>query len=442
MSDKPASCDLILTANALVSVTETFTAQNSIAIKEGKIIAIDSFEQLSSQYQCDNVHSLPHHILMPGLINAHGHSAMSLLRGFADDMPLMDWLENKIWPLEQQFVDPEFVFDGSQLAIAEMLRSGTTCFSDMYFFPDACAQAVQQTGIKAQLSFPVFDFPSAWGNGPDDYLSKGEALIQQFSQHSRLSIVPGPHAPYTVSDQVLLDAKQLANRYQTGLQMHLHETEFEVNDAVSSNGIRPIQRLLELGLLDKSFQAVHMTCLNAEDIAICRDTELSIVHCPISNLKLGSGFLPLQAVVKADINIALGTDGAASNNSLNMFNELQTAALIAKGSAKDPSLLPARQAIAMATLYGAKALGLEQSTGSIAVGKDADIIAIDISQLEQQPHFDTLSLLTYSNIGPRVSHSYVQGKCLMQDYQFTAASKLDIDAITARAKYWQDKIST
>ena len=261
-----------------------------------------------------------------------------------------------------------------------------------------------------------------------------------YSNNTQINIIPGPHAPYTVSDDVLKSAKNLANKYHVGLQMHVHETIFEVETALKETGKRPIQRLQELGLLDAQFQAVHMTCLNEQDIEICKESGLSVIHCPESNLKLASGFAPIKALVEAGVNIGLGTDGAASNNDLDLFGELRTASLIAKASSQDPSTLNASQSLKLATINSAKALGMHHQTGSLEVGKDADIIAIDISQLEQQPHFDTLSLLTYSNIGPRVSHSFIQGKCLLDNYQFSEQSGLNAEALISKAKYWQERI--
>ncbi len=438
----PQHCDLIISAHTLINLeaSEENSHVDCMAIHQGNIIGIDSRNNIQKQWQSSNTLHLPNHIICPGLINAHGHSAMSLLRGFADDMPLMQWLEEKIWPTEAAFVDEAFVYDGTQLAIAEMIRSGTTTFSDMYFFPESAAQAIDESAMRAQLSFPVFDFPSNWGTGPENYLRLGEALMQQYKNNTLINIIPGPHAPYTVGDEALQSAHALAQKYHCGLQMHLHETAFEVDTAIQETGQRPLQRLHDLGLLNKHFQAVHMTCLNEQDIALCKSSGLSIIHCPESNLKLASGFCPTHTLHEAGINVALGSDGAASNNDLDLFGEMRTASLLSKAVSGVSTSMNAQASLSMATINGAKALGIEAVTGSLTVGKAADFIAIDTKELEQQPLYSALSTLTYSNISPRVSHSFVKGVCLMKDYQFTQASNLDIDNIIYKAKSWQKKI--
>ena len=435
-------CDLIISAQEILFDKQSDQHNvDCMAIHQGNIVCINTLEHIQQHWQATQTIKLPHHIISPGLINTHGHSAMSLLRGYADDMPLMQWLEEKIWPTEAAFVNEEFVYQGTQLAIAEMIRSGTTTFSDMYFFPEACAQAVQESGMRAQLSFPVFDFPSNWGTGPDDYLSKGENLMRQFQNNELIQVIPGPHAPYTVSDEALTASHLLAKKYHCGIQMHLHETEFEVQTALAETGKRPLERLEKLGLLDDKFQAVHMTYLNEADIELCKDSQLSVIHCPESNLKLASGFCPIQKLSDAGINVALGTDGAASNNDLDMFGEMRTASLLSKAVSKLSTSMNAQSSLHLATINGAKALNLEQVTGSLSVGKAADFIAIDIKELEQQPLYSALSMLTYSNISPRVSHSYVNGVCLMENYQFTPASNLDSSTIISNAKTWQKAIS-
>ncbi len=415
------------------------TKPNAMIVNNDQIEVIGHYDELKSQTHQKEI-SLDQHILCPGLINAHGHAAMSLLRGFADDLPLMQWLEDKIWPLESQWVNDQFVFDGTQLAIAEMLRSGTTCFSDMYFFPESAIEAIEQSGIKAQLSFPIFDFPCNWGTGADDYLKKGEALIQKHLSNPNIQVIPGPHAPYTVNNENLKAAKALADQYDLPLQMHLHETAFEVMQSIEEHGKRPIERAFELGLIDNKFQAVHMTQLTDSDIELCKQAQLSVIHCPESNLKLASGFMPCQQLLDAGINVALGTDGAASNNDLDLFGEMRTAALLAKGVSLNPEAVNASQALSLATSNGAKALRMSNVKGCLEVGAPADFIAIEVNQLEQQPFYDALSLLTYSNISPRVSHSYINGVCLLDNHKFTKASGLDEERIIEKSQSWQKRI--
>lgn len=411
---------------------------HSLAIDGGKIIAllpsIDARQRFSPREHIE----LPHHAITPGLINAHGHAAMSLFRGMADDQALQSWLQQHIWPAEGQWVSEEFVYDGAQLAIAEMLRSGTTCFSDMYFFPEATARAASEAGIRAQLCFPIFDFPCNWGQGPDDYIHKGLMVRDDYKHSERIDIVFGPHAPYTVGDEALSRVATLAAELDAPLQIHLHETASEVSEAVKNDGQRPIARLDKLGLLTPRSQLVHMTTLNADDIATVKASGAHIVHCPESNMKLASGFCPVQLLLDQGINVALGTDGAASNNDLDLFGEMRSAALLAKAVAGDAAALPAWQALEMATLSGARALGLDDKIGSLEVGKCADLIAIDLGEIEQQPIFDPLSQLVYSSCGHRVSHSWVAGEKLMSE---RTLSTLDSHNIIRKAYDWQQKIS-
>ena len=411
----------------------------AIAIRQSKIVDILPAEQARETYQADSIVELNDHVLTPGLINAHGHAAMTLFRGMADDYPLYEWLEQHIWPAEKQWVDEQFVFDGSQLAIAEMLRCGTTCFSDMYFFPEQTAKAATQAGIRAQLSFPVFDFPSAWGLGPDDYINKGLQLRDDVKHNDKIDIVFGPHAPYTVSDEPIKRVATLAAELDINIQIHVHETQQEIDDALAATGKRPLQRLDELGLLTPRTQLVHMTALSDDDIARVKRAGSHVITCPESNLKLASGFCPVQSLLDAGINVALGTDGAASNNDLDMFGEMRTAALLTKAVAGNPAALPDWQALEIATLSGAKALGLDHKIGSLEVGKEADIIAIDLSAIEQQPVYQPVSQLVYSSCGHRVSHSWIKGQCVMSDRQL---SHMDLHDIANKAQHWHNKISS
>jgi 5-methylthioadenosine/S-adenosylhomocysteine deaminase len=410
----------------------------SLAIKDGKIVAIVPQAEANKRFSADDILNLQQHLIIPGLINAHGHAAMSLLRGFADDQPLQTWLKEHIWPAESQWVNEEFVKDGSELALAEMIRSGTTCFADMYFFPEASAKAAHEAGIRAQITFPIFDFPCAWGQGPDDYISKGLALHDDYRSNDLITIGFGPHAPYTVSDAPLQRIATIAEEMQAPIQIHLHETATEVEDAIAKDGKRPSQRLAELGLLSPLTQCVHMTQVNDEDIAILKASGAHIIHCPESNLKLASGFCPVDQLMQADINVAIGTDGAASNNDLDLLGELRTAALLAKGVSGNASALNAHQALRMATLNGAKAMGIDHITGSLEIGKAADIAAIAFDELEALPLYNPASQLIYSNHSHRATHSWVNGKCLLRDRELQTLSKHEI---MTKAQRWQQKIA-
>lgn len=433
--------DTLIFARWIIPVrpANTTLEDYAIAIRQAKIIDILPAAEARNTYQASNTVELNDHVLTPGLINTHGHAAMTLFRGMADDYPLHEWLEQHIWPAEGQWVGEQFVFDGSQLAIAEMLRCGTTCFSDMYFFPEQTAKAAIQAGIRAQLSFPVFDFPSAWGQGADDYIKKGLQLRDDFKHNDKIDIVFGPHAPYTVSDDPIRRVATLAAELDINVQIHVHETQQEIDDALAATGKRPLQRLDELGLLSPRTQLVHMTALNDDDIALVKRSGSHVITCPESNLKLASGFCPVQSLLDAGINVALGTDGAASNNDLDMFGEMRTAALLTKAVACNAAALPDWQALEMATLSGAKALGLDDKIGSLEIGKEADIIAIDLSAIEQQPVYQPISQLVYSSCGHRVSHSWIKGQCVMSERQL---NHMDLHDIANKAQHWHNQINT
>jgi len=378
------------------------------------------------------------HALIPGLINAHTHAGMSLFRGLADDRPLMEWLEQHIWPAEAEFVGRSFVRDGTRLAASEMLRGGTTCFNDMYFFGDEAAAAAIETGIRAVIGMIVIGFPSAWAGTIDDYFRNGQQIHDQYRDHPLVTTSFAPHAPYTVDDAALLRIATLAEELDLPIHMHLHETADEVERAVASNGASPLRRLEGLGLLSPRLQAVHMTALTDDEITAVAHAGVNVVHCPESNLKLASGFCPVAKLLSAGINVALGTDGAASNNDLDMFGELRTAALLAKGVAGDASALPAASALRMATINGAKALGLEQQIGSISVGKLADLVAVDMSQPDTQPLYEPISQLVYAAHRSLVREVWVGGRHVVRGGQLVS---VDVMQVVENARQWRDRIA-
>ena len=410
---------------------------HSLAIDAGRIVGILPTDEAKQRYQADSEHDLSGQALIPGLINAHTHAAMSLLRGLADDLPLMTWLNDHIWPAEGRWVSEEFVHDGSQLAVAEMLRGGITCFNDMYFYPDITGRVAAAAGMRAVVGMIVLDFPTVWAANADEYLQKGLEVHDHFRGHSLITTAFAPHAPYSVSDGPLDSIRTYADELQVPIHMHVHETYDEVTQAMEQNGVRPLTRLNELGLLSPFMQAVHMTQLEDEEILQVAESGAHVVHCPESNLKLASGFSPVSRLVEAGVNVALGTDGAASNNDLNMFSELRTAALLAKGVSGDASAIPAEKALSMATINGARALGIADETGSLEVGKAADIVAVDLNSLETQPLYHPISQLVYATDRERVSHVWVAGKQLVRDGSLTT---LDSDLIGQRCNEWQEKI--
>ena len=423
---------------APVEPPATLLEHHSVAIHEGRILDILPTEQALRSYTANIEHSLQHHLLVPGLINTHTHAAMSLLRGLADDLPLDEWLNNHIWPAESRWVNEEFVHDGTQLAMAEMLRCGTTCFNDMYFFPDITARAAAHCGMRATVGLIVLDFPTVWAHDADEYISRGLAVHDQYRGDPLIRTLFAPHAPYTVSDKPLEHIRVLADELDIGIHMHVHETADEVDKAIELTGKRPLQRLQDLGLLSPAMLAVHMTQLSAEEISLYAASGAHMVHCPESNLKLASGFCPTQALSAAGINVALGTDGAASNNDLDMLGEMRTAALLGKAVSGDASALPAASILEMATLNGARALGIDADTGSLLPGKWADITAVCLDTIETQPVYNPVSQLVYACGREQVTDVWVAGRHLLKERRLTT---LDGNDILERSREWRARIS-
>jgi 5-methylthioadenosine/S-adenosylhomocysteine deaminase len=438
MSRASDSADILIHAGWIVPVVPqgTVLENYSLAITGDRISALLPTAE-STQIRAAQVVDLPDRALIPGLVNCHGHAAMTLLRGFADDQPLMPWLEQHIWPAETAHVSPDFVRSGTELAIAEMIRSGTTTFTDMYFFPDVCAAAAERLGIRCQITFPVLDFPTAWAQNADEYISKGLALRDDVKHSELVTVGFGPHAPYTVSMENLSKVATFAAELDMVVTIHLHETSAEVLLAVEQTGERPIDTLNRLGLLGPRTLCVHMTDLGEQDIDLLTECGAHVVHCPQSNMKLASGSCPVKKLTDRGVNVALGTDGAASNNDLNMFGEMQTAALLAKLQSGDATALPASQALAMATINGARALGIEERLGSLEVGKQADLVAVDLGGPETQPLYNPLSQLVYSCNGSQVSHSWIAGQPVMADRQL---ANIELEALAADTRAWRERI--
>ena len=437
---QPIKIDLLINSRWIIPVVpENRVFENcALAIDQQKIVGIYPQAEAQSKFDPLAVVDLDDHILMPGLVNAHGHAAMSLLRGYADDLPLQPWLEEHIWPVEARVLSAEFVADGTNLAMAEMIKTGTTCFADMYFFADTVAEQVQRSGMRSQIGFTVFDFPTAGGKDPDDYIHKGLQLRDIYKGDGLIKIACAPHAPYTVGDETMRRIATYANELDMPVHIHCHETAQEVADSLKLYGCRPLQRLDDLGVLLPQTQLVHMTQIDDSDIRLIQDNNCHVVHCPESNLKLASGFCPVGKLIDAGINVAVGTDGAASNNDLDLFGELKTAALLAKAVADDASVLDAHAALRMATISGAKALGWDDQIGSLEAGKSADMIAVEISSLSQKPLYNPASQLVYSNASSQVTHSWVAGKALLRERSLVT---LDEDNLIRRADAWRNQIS-
>lgn len=438
-ADTITAADIRINARWLIPVepANTVLHHQAVIIQGERIAAVVPQQEADSRFRTRETIDLDQHVVLPGLINMHGHAAMSLFRGLADDLPLMTWLNDHIWPAEGKHISEAFIADGTQLAMAEMLRTGTTTFSDMYFYPEIAAQVAHDAGMRAQICFPLLDFPTQWGSGPDEYLAKGTEFIRQWQGNGYVMPAIGPHAPYTVSDDPMLRAVALSAETGARLQIHLHETAFEVEEATSKQGKRPSARLAELGVFNERTQCVHMTQIDETDIALLKQSGAHVIHCPESNLKLASGLCPVQKLIDCGINVAIGTDGAASNNNLDLFGEMNTAAMMAKVVAEDAAALPAHQAIAMATLHGARALGRSQDLGSLEAGKLADLIAVDLSDPFLQPVYDPASHLVYSNHGRQVSHSWINGVPQVQDGRLT---RIDVADLMLRVQSWAERI--
>jgi 5-methylthioadenosine/S-adenosylhomocysteine deaminase len=431
--------DTIIHAKWLMTCEEnnTVLADHALIIQNKKIIDILPSKPAAEKYNATETHHYSTHVVMPGFINTHTHLAMNYLRGLADDMALMDWLNNYIWPAEKKWVNHDFVYDASLNAMAEMIRCGTTCFNDMYFFLEATADAALKAGIRGGIGITVIGFPTNWANNFDEYVSKGLNFYQQYKDKELLRTTFAPHAIYTAADHELIRVAELAEEYDLKINMHIHETEAEIKHSVEKFHARPIKRLQQMGLISPRLIAVHMAHINEEDSEIIKAGKPSIVHCPQSNMKLASGTCPVHHLKQLGLNVALGTDGAASNNDLDMLAEMQSASFLAKLSTHNPKVQTDLEALTMATLNGAKALGIDDVTGSLTKGKSADFIAINLDEIETSPIYHPESLVVYSASRHQVTDTWVAGKQLMKNRQLLT---LDEEAIKAKAKEWSKKI--
>jgi 5-methylthioadenosine/S-adenosylhomocysteine deaminase len=409
----------------------------AVAIDAGRILAVLPLAEAERAFSPRVRHERSSHALLPGLVNAHTHAAMALFRGLADDLPLDVWLRGRIWPAEARWVGPEFVADGTRLAIAEMLAGGITCFSDMYYYPDVTGSVARELGMRAVLGMIALDLPTAWAATPDEYLRKGLEVHDRFKADPLIRTTFAPHAPYTVGDATLTHIRRLADELDLAVHMHLHETSAEIDDELAASGRRPLERLAALGLVTPALIGVHATHLVDDEIAALATAGASVVHCPRSNLKLASGFCPVARLLDVGVTVALGTDGAASNNRLDLWAEMQTAALLAKQVAGSAAALPAAQALTMATLNGARALGLAGEIGSLVAGKAADVICVDLSGVEHRPLLDPISALVYSAGRDDVTDVWVAGEHLVAE---GAALRLDLAEIAATADRWGQRL--
>jgi len=434
-----APADLLLLPQWVVPVeSEGTLADHAVAVQDGRILDVLPADAAQARYDAAQTIALPGQALIPGLVNLHGHAAMSLMRGFADDLPLMAWLNGRIWPAEKKHASDAFVRDGTLLAAAEMLAGGITCCNDMYFFPQAAGEAFLQAGMRAPLGLIVLELPSTYASDADAYLARGLAMRDALKEEPLLGFAFAPHAPYTIADATFGRINPLAEQLGLPLHTHIHETADEIQSSLKQYGVRPLERLARLGLLGPNFIGVHAVHVSDAEIDLLAQHGCHVAHCPTSNLKLASGIAPVAKFAAAGINLGLGTDGAASNNRLDLFAEMRLAALLAKGASNDAAALPAAAALKMATLDAARALNLDDRVGSIVPGKRADLVAVDLHTLSSQPVFDPVSHLVYVAGREDVTHVWVDGKLKLNDRRLVG---LDTDDLTARAAYWRTKLT-
>ena len=432
-------------ASIIISASWIFTSNSegqllsdySIVIENDKIIDLVPQDKVFDEYEANNNYQLTDHILIPGLINTHTHAAMSLFKGFADDLSLQDWLNNHIWPAEKEFVNSSFVKDGSILALSEMIKSGVTTFNDMYFFPDATADAVKELGVRSNIGLVVLDFPTNYATDPEDYLVKGFEFRDKWRNEELITTSIAPHAPYSVSNEAFTLINTYSEELNINIHTHLHETQWEIDQSIDKYGITPVQRLNNLGIIGPSLMAAHCVYLNDQDMDILAKNKVSIAHNPSSNMKLGSGIADVAKMLKQNLTVSLGTDSSASNNRLDIMGEMRLAALLIKGTTKSPELIPAKEAIKMATINGAKTLGLDSTIGSIEKNKKADLVAIDLSAIENQPLYNPISTLVYSSSRTDVSYVWIDGKIKLKDKKLV---NIDEERIIQMAKKWQRKL--
>jgi 5-methylthioadenosine/S-adenosylhomocysteine deaminase len=438
-SASPTEIDLLIEARWTIPIEPAGVVleQHAVAIDDGRIIALLPANEANTCYAPRQRVHLDNHALLPGLVNLHTHAAMALLRGYADDLPLMRWLGERIWPAESVHVSPDFVRDGTLLAAAEMLRGGVTCFSDMYFFPEAAAEAALRLGIRAVLGIIAIEFPTAYGSDANDYLAKGLAVRDALRDEPLLSFCLAPHAPYTVSDATVERVATLAAQLDLPIHMHVHETLAEIEEGIRQHGVRPLERLHRLGLLGPSLIAVHAVHLTSGEIDMLAKHGCAVAHCPTSNMKLGSGIAPITALLDRGIRVGLGSDGAASNNRLDLWSELRQAALLAKVATHDAAALDAHTALRMATLNGAAALGLDDQIGSLQPGKQADLCAVRLDDWIVRPCFDAASHLVYVAGREQVSHVWVGGNLRFSDGQMPGIKSGTLVDI---AELWQNEL--
>lgn len=436
--------DTIFTGGVVLTMNEAFDLyqDGAVAVHNDSIVAVGPAASINNQYTANEVIDCSGQIIMPGLVNAHTHLPMTLLRGLADDLRLDVWLLGYIMPTERVFVDREFCYLGTKLAAAELIRSGTTCFADMYYFEEEVARAAAEAGIRGLAGQTVLKFPSPDSESYDAALARIDEFATNWKNHPLIIPAVAPHAPYTCTDEILEACAALAKKHDIPLIIHVSETAQEVADSREEYGMPPVPRIKKLGVLDHKCLCAHCVHLDKGEIRTIHNYNAGISHNPTSNLKLASGIAPVKEMLDQEINVGIGTDGTASNNDLDMFAEIHLAAILAKTASNDPTTLPARQALLMATRMGAAACHIDDITGSLEVGKRADIIVIDRDQLHNSPRFShtddaIYAQLVYATKSTDVQHVMCNGQILMRDRELLT---LDEKALIAQAQVMAEKI--
>lgn len=411
--------------------------RGAVVVDGDRIVDVLDRDQLEHRHPGVERVELDDHALIPGLVNMHTHSAMALLRGLADDLPLMRWLHENIWPAEKIIMGPDYVRAGSRLALAEMLRSGTTCFNDNYFFPDVTAEVAVAAGMRCVIGMPVIGFPTPWAETEDEYFRRGLEVQQRFIGEPLVRMTFAPHAPYSVGDEAFRRIARLAEELDIPVHLHLLEAPGEIEASREAHGLHPLDRMESLGLLGPRLLAVHMTQLATGDLPRLARAGVHVVHCPDSNMKLASGICPVAGLIDAGVNVCIGTDGAASNNDLSLLAETRQTALLAKVFSGDPETVPAARALSMATLHGARALGMDDEIGSIEAGKQADLAAIRLDCIETQPVYDVISQIVYAAQDSQVTDVWVAGRRILRQ---RGLATLDEARILTDCRDWRRRI--
>lgn len=429
---------LVVGGTVLTMEPDTEPIKNgAVAVADGRIAAVGPAEELLELSPSGEVLNAGNSIILPGLVNTHSHLAMTLLRGIADDIPLKEWLEQHIWPVESKYMDRETVRLGTELATAEQLLAGVTTTADMYFFGDEVAAVLIEAGMRGVVAESLIDFATPRCATPEEMFEKQRELIETYSDHPLITPSVAAHSPYSVGAANLVREAELAEEYEVPMQIHLAETTWEVEKLLGEKGVSPVAYLADLGVLSERTVAAHCVHVSREDIELLAEFEAGVSHNPVSNLKLASGVSPVPALIANGVRVGLGTDGAASNNTLDLLRDMQLAALLHKGMTGDPTVLPARTMLELATINGARVLGLE-NTGVLAEGREADLICVAVDGPRTAPMYDPFSHLVFAARSCDVRHVMIRGQVVVRNH---ALQTMDTERIEAQAREFSEQVS-